>query len=135
MNCYEKILFVFTNDVFLCLAELAANAERIQSVLSMGQNLIERKKCAGSEDAVHQRIESISEQWEVLSQKTTEKSMRLKEANRQRTFIAAVKVIAYKHFNFTNFFPRFYFQSFHFTNFLYCQFRIWIFGLEKSSPC
>merc|ERR1712079_734412 len=72
-------------------AELAANAERIQSVLSMGQNLIERKKCAGSEDAVHQRIESISEQWEVLSQKTTEKSMRLKEANRQRTFIAAVK--------------------------------------------
>merc|ERR1712051_1033421 len=50
-------------------AELAANAERIQSVLSMGQNLIERKKCAGSEDAVHQRIESISEQWEVLSQK------------------------------------------------------------------
>ena len=135
MNFYEKILFVFTNDVFLCLAELAANAERIQSVLSMGQNLIERKKCAGSEDAVHQRIESISEQWEVLSQKTTEKSMRLKEANRQRTFIAAVKVIAYKHFNFTNFFPRFYCQSFHFTNFLYCQFRIWIFGLEKSSPC
>ena len=135
MNCYEKILFVFTNDVFLCLAELAANAERIQSVLSMGQNLIERKKCAGSEDAVHQRIESISEQWEVLSQKTTEKSMRLKEANRQRTFIAAVKVIAYKHFNFTNFFPSFYLQSFHFTNFLYCQFRIWIFGLEKSSPC
>lgn len=107
MNFYEKILFVFTNDVFLCLAELAANAERIQSVLSMGQNLIERKKCAGSEDAVHQRIESISEQWEVLSQKTTEKSMRLKEANRQRTFIAAVKVIAYKYFNFTNFFPRF----------------------------
>ena len=135
MNCYEKILFVFTNDVFLCLAELAANAERIQSVLSMGQNLIERKKCAGSEDAVHQRIESISEQWEVLSQKTTEKSMRLKEANRQRTFIAAVKVIAYKYFNFTNFFPRFYLQSFHFTNFLYCQFRIWIFGLEKLSPC
>ena len=73
----------------------------------MGQNLIERKKCAGSEDAVHQRIESISEQWEVLSQKTTEKSMRLKEANRQRTFIAAVKVIAYKYFNFTIFSPGF----------------------------
>merc|ERR1719245_2226958 len=72
-------------------AELAANAERIQAVLAMGQNLIERKKCAGSETAVQQRIESISEQWEVLSQKTTEKSMKLKEANRQRTFIAAVK--------------------------------------------
>ena len=72
-------------------AELAANSDRIKSVLDMGENLIGRKKCAGSETAVHQRIESISEQWEVLSQKTTEKSMRLKEANRQRTFIAAVK--------------------------------------------
>merc|ERR1719293_417054 len=43
-------------------AELAANADRIQMVLAMGQNLIDRKKCSGS-----------------------------KEANRQRTFIAAVK--------------------------------------------
>merc|ERR1719412_3069403 len=72
-------------------AELAANAERIQSVLSMGQNLIDRNQCAGSEDAVKQRLESISSQKEVLWMKTTEKSMKLKEANRQRTFIAAVK--------------------------------------------
>ena len=72
-------------------AELAANADRIQSVLSMGENLIDRNKCAGSEDAVQQRLKSISEQWEILSMKTTEKSMKLKEANRQRTFIAAVK--------------------------------------------
>jgi spectrin alpha len=72
-------------------AELAANADRIQSVLAMGQNLIDRNKCAGSEDAVDQRLQSISEQWEILSQKTSEKSMKLKEANRQRTFIAAVK--------------------------------------------
>ncbi|CAG0895460.1 unnamed protein product [Darwinula stevensoni] len=33
-------------------AELAANAERIQSVLGMGQNLIDKHQCAGSEDAV-----------------------------------------------------------------------------------
>ena len=72
-------------------AELAANAERIQSVLSMGQNLIERRKCSGSEEAVQQRLEKISEQWETLTKKTSEKSMKLKEANRQRTFIAAVK--------------------------------------------
>ena len=72
-------------------AELAANSDRIQSVLAMGQNLIERAKCAGSEDAVQHRLESISEQWETLTQKTSEKSMKLKEANRQRTFIAAVK--------------------------------------------
>ncbi len=57
----------------------------------MGQNLIERKKCAGSEEAVQNRLRSISEQWEILTQKTSEKSMKLKEANRQRTFIAAVK--------------------------------------------
>ncbi len=37
------------------------------------------------------RLESIAEQWELLTQKTSEKSMKLKEANRQRTFIAAVK--------------------------------------------
>merc|ERR1719211_183275 len=72
-------------------AELAANADRIQSVLAMGNNLIERAKCAGSEDAVHHRLEAISEQWELLTHKTSEKSMKLKEANRQRTFIAAVK--------------------------------------------
>merc|ERR1711962_668875 len=72
-------------------AELAANADRIQSVLAMGQNLIDRKKCSGSEEAVQNRLEYIAEQWELLTQKTSEKSMKLKEANRQRTFIAAVK--------------------------------------------
>ena len=72
-------------------AELAANADRIQSVLAMGQNLIDRKKCSGSEEAVQNRLESIAQQWEFLTQKTSEKSMKLKEANRQRTFIAAVK--------------------------------------------
>lgn len=33
-------------------AELAANADRIQSVLAMGTNLIDKHQCAGSEDAV-----------------------------------------------------------------------------------
>ena len=33
---------------------------------------------------------SIAEQWEFLTQKTTEKSLKLKEANKQRTYIAAV---------------------------------------------
>ena len=37
------------------------------------------------------RLLKISEQWQLLEQKTSEKSMKLKEANRQRTFIAAVK--------------------------------------------
>ena len=35
----------------------------------------------------------IAEQWTNLSQKATEKSLKLKEANKQRTFNAAVKDI------------------------------------------
>ncbi|XP_065209601.1 spectrin alpha chain isoform X2 [Planococcus citri] len=72
-------------------AELAANADRIQSILGMGQNLIDKHQCAGSEEAVHTRLISIADQWEFLAQKTTEKSLKLKEANKQRTYIAAVK--------------------------------------------
>ncbi|KAK9736587.1 Spectrin repeat [Popillia japonica] len=72
-------------------AELAANADRIQSVLANGGTLIDKRQCAGSEDAVQKRLESIAEQWEYLTQKTSEKSLKLKEANKQRTYIAAVK--------------------------------------------
>jgi len=39
-------------------AELAANAERIQAVLAMGQNLIDKRQCAGSEEAVQVRLVS-----------------------------------------------------------------------------
>uniref|UniRef100_T1IUQ9 Spectrin alpha chain n=1 Tax=Strigamia maritima TaxID=126957 RepID=T1IUQ9_STRMM len=74
-------------------AELAANADRIQSVLGMGQNLIDKRHCAGSEDAVHTRLQSIADQWEFLTHKSSEKSMKLKEANKQRSFNAAVKDI------------------------------------------
>lgn len=72
-------------------AELAANADRIQSVLAMGGNLIDKNQCSGSEDAVQKRLTQIADQWEYLTQKTTEKSLKLKEANKQRTYIAAVK--------------------------------------------
>src|SRR6201999_1473488 len=72
-------------------AEIAANADRIQAVLAMGHNLIEKRHCAGSEEAVSQRLDSIAHQWEVLTMKSSEKSMKLKEANKQRTYIAAVK--------------------------------------------
>ncbi|XP_063696613.1 spectrin alpha chain [Culicoides brevitarsis] len=72
-------------------AELAANADRIQSVLAMGGNLIDKNQCSGSEDAVQKRLTQIADRWEYLTQKTTEKSLKLKEANKQRTYIAAVK--------------------------------------------
>lgn len=74
-------------------AELAANADRIQAVMGNGQHLIDQKQCQGSEEAVHKRLESIAEQWEFLTKKSSEKSVKLKEANKQRTFNAAVKDI------------------------------------------
>ena len=64
---------------------------KLQAVLAMGQNLIDKHQCAGSEEAVQSRLVSIADQWEFLTHKTAEKSMKLKEANKQRTYIAAVK--------------------------------------------
>ncbi|XP_071155968.1 spectrin alpha chain-like isoform X8 [Mytilus edulis] len=72
-------------------AELAANADRLQSLLGVGQALIDQKQCAGSEDAVQARLESLASQWETLVGKSTEKSDKLKEASRQQTYNAGVK--------------------------------------------
>lgn len=74
-------------------AELAANADRLQSVVATGQNLIDQRQCAGSEDAVQNRIESLLNQWEDLVTKSAEKSDKLKEASRQQTYNAGVKDI------------------------------------------
>ncbi|GFO16769.1 spectrin alpha chain [Plakobranchus ocellatus] len=74
-------------------AELAANADRLQSLLATGQNLIDQRQCAGSEDAVQNRLESLLGQWEDLVAKSAEKSEKLKEASRQQTYNAGVKDI------------------------------------------
>ena len=57
----------------------------------MGENLINNKKCAGNENAVKDRLQYITEQWNVLIEKTQEKTLKLKEANKRRDFNAAVK--------------------------------------------
>lgn len=72
-------------------AELGANADRIAVLISAGQNLINNAKCGGGEDAVSNRLRSLNDQWELLVKTTTEKSHRLKEANKQKSFMAAVK--------------------------------------------
>uniref|UniRef100_A0A914M706 Spectrin alpha chain n=1 Tax=Meloidogyne incognita TaxID=6306 RepID=A0A914M706_MELIC len=72
-------------------AELSANADRIATIISAGQNLISAAKCGGGEDAVSQRLNALNDQWELLVKTSTEKSARLKEANKQKTFMAAVK--------------------------------------------
>ncbi|CAJ0583549.1 unnamed protein product, partial [Mesorhabditis spiculigera] len=72
-------------------AELAANADRISSLIHAGQNLIDGAKCAGGEDAVGERLKGINDQWELLVRTTHDKSYRLREANKQKSFMAAVK--------------------------------------------
>ncbi|CAH1785763.1 unnamed protein product [Owenia fusiformis] len=74
-------------------AELAANADRLQTVIQTGQRLLDEGKCAGSEEAVKQRLAALTEQWEYLVTKSSEKSEKLKEANRQRTYNAGIKDI------------------------------------------
>lgn len=74
-------------------AELNANQERIKQLLTMGDNLIDKGKCADPETvkAVRHKLTLITEQWQFLTEKTTEKTIKLKEANKQRTFNAAIK--------------------------------------------
>ncbi|KAH7638391.1 alpha spectrin [Dermatophagoides farinae] len=72
-------------------AELNANKERIQQILSMGDNLIGKGKCGDGEEAVRDKLILITEQWKYLTEKTTEKTIKLKEANKQRTYNAAIK--------------------------------------------
>ena len=57
----------------------------------MFTELIDKNQCAGSEDAVQERIQKLVQEWEFLTHKSTEKSDKLKEANRQRQYTAAVK--------------------------------------------
>jgi len=74
-------------------SELKANTDRIENVIKIGTSLIENQQCAGSEEAVKEKLKNINEQWQLLTTKTTEKSFKIKEANRLRSFNAAVKDI------------------------------------------
>uniref|UniRef100_A0A452IVG0 Spectrin alpha chain, non-erythrocytic 1 n=1 Tax=Gopherus agassizii TaxID=38772 RepID=A0A452IVG0_9SAUR len=72
-------------------AELHANADRIRGVIDMGNSLIDRGACAGSEDAVKARLAALDDQWQFLVQKSAEKSQKLKEANKQQNFNTGIK--------------------------------------------
>ncbi|KAL5013103.1 hypothetical protein ScPMuIL_011654 [Solemya velum] len=76
-------------------AELAANADRLQQLLATGQSLIDNRQCAGSEEAVQARLESLASQWETLAEKSAEKSKKLQEASRQQMYNAGVKDIEF----------------------------------------
>ncbi|XP_063288681.1 spectrin alpha chain, non-erythrocytic 1 isoform X6 [Pelobates fuscus] len=72
-------------------AELHANADRIRGVKDMGNSLIDRGACAGSEDAVKARLAALDDQWQFLVHKSAEKSQKLKEANKQQNFNTGIK--------------------------------------------
>ncbi|XP_048876599.1 spectrin alpha chain, non-erythrocytic 1-like isoform X2 [Brienomyrus brachyistius] len=72
-------------------AELHANADRIRGVIDMGNSLINRGACAGSEDAVKARLNTLDDQWKFLVSKSSEKSQKLKEANKQQNFNTGIK--------------------------------------------
>ena len=73
-------------------AEINANEDRVKAALDAGEGLLDGHKCgAGNESAVRDRLQYITEQWNVLIEKTAEKTIRLKEANRRRDYNAAVK--------------------------------------------
>ena len=62
----------------------------MSSFLSISE-LIDGKQCQGSEEAVQARTTKLLEEWEYLTSRSSEKSDKLKEANRQRQYTAAVK--------------------------------------------
>ncbi|PIO37379.1 hypothetical protein AB205_0180540 [Aquarana catesbeiana] len=57
----------------------------------MGNSLIDRGACAGSEDAVKARLVALADQWQFLVHKSAEKSQKLKEANKQQNFNTGIK--------------------------------------------
>ncbi len=59
------------------------------------KGLIDSRKCAGLESTVDNRLQQIIEQWEFLVQKSSDKSLKLKEASRQQTFNAGVKDVEF----------------------------------------
>lgn len=59
------------------------------------KDLIGNDKCPGLESEVDNRLARITEQWEFLVQKSSDKSLKLKEASKQQTFNAGVKDIEF----------------------------------------
>ncbi|KAF5401772.1 Spectrin alpha chain non-erythrocytic [Paragonimus heterotremus] len=76
-------------------AELAANAERLQSIIGAGQRLIQNDQCKGQEGIVQERIEKLANQWDHLVNRSKEKSEKLQEANRQAAYDAGIKDIEF----------------------------------------
>ena len=60
-------------------------------MVNSAAELIDKEQCGGSEGAVQERINKLLDEWTYLTRKSSEKGDKLKEANRQRMYTAAVK--------------------------------------------
>ena len=78
-------------DAIANLSSLAALKSRMFLLSVMCAELIDKEQCAGSEDAVRERINKLMDEWTYLTRKSSEKGEKLQEANRQRMYTAAVK--------------------------------------------
>jgi len=82
------------SDVWACLCLELIDKERVcmsDVWACLCIELIEKEQCGGSEDAVRERINKLVDEWTYLTRKSSEKGEKLKEANRQRMYTAAVK--------------------------------------------
>ena len=67
------------------------SSREITNIKLVLTELIDNQQCAGSEKAVDERVQKLMTEWDTLTVKSSEKSKKLQEANRQRMYTAAVK--------------------------------------------
>ncbi|KAL3315949.1 Spectrin alpha chain, non-erythrocytic 1 [Cichlidogyrus casuarinus] len=73
------------------LAEVSANAERLQLIVNAGQKLQKNQQCMGQESAVLDRIKKLSDKWDDMVERLEEKKVKLDEANKQAAYNAGIK--------------------------------------------
>nr|WAW84869.1 spectrin alpha chain [Halisarca dujardinii] len=71
--------------------EVAANEDRVFSLMELGQELISGQQCAGQEAEVVARIDFLKDQWDKLAGKTRQKSQKLREASQELQFNTGAK--------------------------------------------
>ncbi|XP_047410247.1 spectrin alpha chain, erythrocytic 1 isoform X3 [Sciurus carolinensis] len=71
--------------------EVHGRAEQVEEVINLGNSLIERKACDGSEETMEEQLKLLKEHWENLLERTIDKGQKLDEASRQQRFNTSVR--------------------------------------------
>ncbi|XP_038624269.1 spectrin alpha chain, erythrocytic 1 isoform X1 [Tachyglossus aculeatus] len=75
--------------------EIQGHAEQVEGIIALGKSLVERGACEGQESTVEERLESLTEQWHDLLDKTKDKGQKLNEASRQQRFNTGIRDFEY----------------------------------------